>query len=90
MRGSRRATEIHSQLEEVSGTSDRFLDCTRLCIEKLSKDEQELIYAYYSRDANALAESLGISLVRLRLKVIQIRRALVDCYRRCLEEGKTV
>jgi RNA polymerase sigma factor (sigma-70 family) len=68
-------------------------ECLQLCLKTLSPDRRELILAYYAKEKqekienrNQLADSLGITIEALRVKVYRIRASLDNCIRRCLEE----
>jgi DNA-directed RNA polymerase specialized sigma24 family protein len=49
------------------------------CLEKLPKEQRDLIERYYSGDRDGLARSLGISLNALRNRALRIRERLYDC-----------
>ena len=67
---------------------DEFLDCARICLDALSEDKKRLLEAYYSceTEREALAQSLGLSLVALRTKLHRIRAELRSCYQACMEK----
>src|SRR5215213_4950214 len=66
-------------------------DCLHACLEKLSKENGELIREYYAKDKQAkidhraeMAKRLGMSVENLRVKVHRIRLKLGKCIERCL------
>lgn len=81
--------------EQVTATQDDNTDrsdCLQLCLQELSSDKRELILAYYAKEKqakvehrNELAESLGIPVETLRVKVHRIRVSLEQCLERCLK-----
>ena len=69
-------------------------DCLDHCIERLSKDDRDLLLRYYRAEGNtkreyrkALAEELGIAPNALRIRVYRMRLALKDCVEKCSSRG---
>lgn len=69
-------------------------DCLDKCLDKLSKDDRELILMYYSQDGQAkidlrrqLAERLGIEPNALRIRLHRLRRELRECIENCLRQA---
>lgn len=81
----------------VDDDDDELLDsCLRHCIEKLTANNRQMILRYYrgERDVKIklrkeLAESMGIKLTNLRLKVQRVRLGLKKCIVDCLERSCT-
>ncbi|PYP85833.1 MAG: hypothetical protein DMF61_14835 [Blastocatellia bacterium AA13] len=67
-------------------TPDIFAGCVKVCLEKLSDEDRNLLKAYYSVDERILlAESLGVDLAVLRMRVHRILTQVQSCYRKCIE-----
>jgi DNA-directed RNA polymerase specialized sigma24 family protein len=69
-------------------------NCLERCIERLTKENRELLLRYYAVDRRAetedrrsLAEELGIAPNALRIRVFRIRLGLKDCVERCIERA---
>ena len=67
-------------------------NCLERCIERLSKDNRELLLRYHGADSHAetehrraLAEELGIAPNALRIRVYRIRMGLKECVEKCVE-----
>ena len=67
-------------------------ECLKSCLQKLSRDKQELIMDYYAKEKqakidhrNELAQRFGISVNTLRVRVFRIRESLEQCIDRCLK-----
>lgn len=78
-------TEIEDETADVE-------ECLQSCLQELSRDNRELILAYYAKEKQAkidhrseLADSFGISVRTLRVKVYRIRVSLEQCIERCLK-----
>lgn len=83
-------TNTEVKVNEDEGEDVR-LRCFDSCLERLSKDHQRLLLAYYSEERHAkielrkkLAEQMKIPLNALRIRVHRIRRTLEDCVKECL------
>lgn len=68
-------------------------ECLRLCLDRLSPGDRELILAYYAKEKQAkiqhrkeLALGLGIMSNALRVRVHRIRVVVEECIERCLKE----
>lgn len=66
--------------------------CLRHCLDKLNKENREMILQYYQGDRRvkikariALAERLGINLPNLRLKTQRVRLELKKCILDCMQ-----
>jgi DNA-directed RNA polymerase specialized sigma24 family protein len=70
-------------------------NCLERCIERLSKDNRELLLRYHGAENNetehrrALAEELGIAPNALRIRVYRIRMSLKDCVEKCIERANS-
>jgi len=69
-------------------------NCLERCIERLSKEDRELLLRYYGADGSAdtehrraLAEERGIAPNALRIRVYRIRQALKQCVEKCVERS---
>ena len=69
-------------------------NCLERCIERLSKEDRDLLLRYYSGDGHketelrrALAEELKIAPNALRIRVYRIRQALKECVEKCVERS---
>lgn len=82
---SRRAIQV---LEYQIRQPDDSSDCGRASFAALDEDKRKLLEAYYSDDttAEALAQTAGISLGALRIKVHRIRAEWRSNYRDCMEK----
>lgn len=77
---------------EIEGESADMDECLQSCLQKLNREKRELILAYYAKEKQAkidhrseLAQSFGISVETLRVKVYRIRASLEQCIERCLQ-----
>jgi len=71
--------------------AERRLECLEACVGKLSPETRQLVIAYYEEEEGAkiknrqrLAESLGIPINALRIRVHRIRVKLEKCVTECL------
>ena len=71
--------------------ADRRQNCFDSCLQKLTKDNRELVLGYYKEDGGAkiefrkwLAAKLEISLGALRIRAHRIRKTLEECIAECL------
>lgn len=69
-------------------------NCLERCIERLSKEDRDLLLRYYRPEGQTeseyrkwLAEQLGIAPNALRIRVYRIRMALKDCVEKCVERS---
>ncbi|HEU0251915.1 MAG TPA: sigma-70 family RNA polymerase sigma factor [Pyrinomonadaceae bacterium] len=84
--------------EEITAAEDevkRMEDCLQSCLQHLNTEKRELILGYYAKEKQAkidhrseLAQSLGISVETLRVKVYRIRASLEQCIERCLKRER--
>lgn len=86
---SRRATklvDIKNDLKSMADDSDDFMECARLCLEKLSNDKRRLVEQYYLDEGSReeLARQAGGSLAALRLKIHRMKIELKECYSKCM------
>jgi DNA-directed RNA polymerase specialized sigma24 family protein len=79
-------------LEPEDGIEPEY-DCLEHCIERLTRDNRELVLQYYQEEKQAkinhrkrLAEQLGIALNALRIRAFRIRAELLRCVQDCLEQ----
>ncbi len=84
------ASDPRSELQQETARMRE--DCLHSCLQKLSKDERELILTYYAKKGQAkiehrieIARRLGISMETLRVKAYRIRMKLEKCIERCLD-----
>ena len=87
LRKAGRLTEVPADLELPAVESDGFVDCARLCLEKLSDDKRALLEQYYSdeRDREEMANRVGLSLAALRTKIHRLKIELRECYDKCIK-----
>ena len=78
-------TEVQDETEDIE-------ECLQSCLQELSSEKRKLILAYYAKEKQAkidhrseLAQSLGVSVQTLRVKVHRLRASLEECIERCLE-----
>jgi RNA polymerase sigma factor (sigma-70 family) len=83
-------TEHHVDSDEVALRERRF-ECFERCLGKLPAEDRDLVISYYQTEQRAkidnrqaIANSLGISLNNLRVRVHRIRNKLEDCINDCL------
>jgi len=86
VRKAAKLVDIQNDLEGPLDDSDDFIECARICLEKLPNDKRRLVEQYYFDDGsrNELARQQGISLPALRLKVHRIKTELKECYCKCM------
>jgi RNA polymerase sigma factor (sigma-70 family) len=77
---------------EIEDETVDMQECLQSCLQELSSEKRELILAYYAKEKQAkidhrseLAQSFGISVETLRVKVYRIRASLEQCIERCLK-----
>ena len=64
--------------------------CLERCMQKLGPADQEIIRRYYEADTagrKRLAQSLGITVINLRVKVSRIIQPLKKCVNKCMKVG---
>lgn len=73
---------------------ERRLDCLERCIQALPPRQRELITNYYQgekqvkiKNRKGLAETLGIPLNALRIRVSRLRDQIEECVNSCLEQS---
>ena len=78
---------------EPDDETEQEYDCLEHCIERLTRDNRELVLQYYQEEKQAkinhrklLAGQLGIALNALRIRAFRIRMALLRCVQDCLEQ----
>jgi DNA-directed RNA polymerase specialized sigma24 family protein len=90
-------TEVNDNLT-VAKTVDndevnRHFNCLETCLKKLSEDDRRLILTYYQNekaakieDRRKIADSLGITVNFLRLRVFRLRSELKNCVLECADK----
>ena len=75
--------------EEISP----YYECLKICLRKLSADDQHLVINYYQNEKGAkiedrkkIADTLNITLNFLRLKVFRLRTDLKNCILNCVKK----
>ena len=75
---------------EINETDDLRLDCLDKCLTEFSDEDRRLVADYYNTDERTmiamrkrLAESCGISLNTLRIRVCRLKAKLEDCTKDC-------
>jgi DNA-directed RNA polymerase specialized sigma24 family protein len=96
----RRSSREHRALEsndwpaaggaEGEEPSDRRLDCLRRCLDRLPREQRDLVLRYHQEQNHihsrqTLARELEIPLNALRIRVHRVRRKLEDCVDACLK-----
>ena len=78
---------------EDEGLSDQKENCLRKCLQHLSQEDRDLVLNFYAFDKETkikrreeLAQSLGISLNALRVRMYRIRQTLEKCIKSCLQD----
>ena len=73
---------------------EREYSCLERCIERLTKNNRDLLLRYHGAEGRAeteyrraLAEELGIAPNALRIRVYRIRMTLKDCVEKCIERS---
>ena len=84
---------LYQQPTEFEEENTARSECLQLCLQRLTGDKRELILAYYAKEKrakiehrNELAQSFGIPVETLRVKVHRIRVSLEKCLERCLKK----
>jgi DNA-directed RNA polymerase specialized sigma24 family protein len=94
-RGPRTDAGVTSLADRGEQDNDHeYLDCLDGCLDKLERDQRDLILTYYSGDGREkieqrkkLAQRLGVPINTLRLRAFRLRDWLGGCIRNCLESG---
>ena len=75
---------------ETTETGDARLDCLEKCLAEFSDENRRLVTAYYDTDERTmiatrkrLADSTGVSLNTLRIRVCRLKAKLEDCTKDC-------
>ena len=70
------------------------LECLDRCLEKLPRDEKDLILLYYSKEKREktrlrteLAKTMNLTVNTLYLRVHRIKLGLRNCVGKCQKEG---
>jgi RNA polymerase sigma factor (sigma-70 family) len=81
-------------LSETDEADNSRLDCLEKCLAEFTGENRRLVTAYYETDERTmivtrkrLADSLGISLNTLRIRVCRLKAKLEDCTIDCCENG---
>lgn len=84
----------HRLLDELNARQgrERLLECLSRCLDELPAQSRELLLGYYSDEKQArverrkqMADSLGITINALKIRVFRIRRTLERRMRQCME-----
>ncbi|MBI4750064.1 MAG: hypothetical protein HY774_16385 [Acidobacteria bacterium] len=83
----------HPQLQSRNATRDQYLDCLDTCLEELPDDSKTLILEYYgvqsgrlgNQDREKIAQTVGLTLNHLRVKVHRLQNRLEACIENCLK-----
>lgn len=69
-------------------------NCLERCIERLSKDNRDLLLRYHNAEGatetelrRTLADELGIAPNALRIRAFRIRQTLKECVEKCIERA---
>jgi DNA-directed RNA polymerase specialized sigma24 family protein len=83
--------ELHARPPEPPPDEDAPLRCLRRCLAALPREDGALVVRYYEHEKSAkidrrkkLAESMGISISTLRMRMQRLRAKLEDCVAGCL------
>ena len=75
-------------VDEESDEAQMRVDCLRLCLERLSEENRQLIFGYYEGDGGEkivnrkeLADRLGLPPTALRVRACRLREKLQACMR---------
>ena len=78
---------------ETDETADSRLDCLEKCLAEFPAENRRLVIAYYDTDERTmiatrkrLADSTGVSLNTLRIRVCRLKAKLEDCTLDCCEK----
>ena len=76
----------------VEERSDAQLDAMRLCLSRLTDDQDELIRLYYAEDLSTqgIAAQLGVQGSRIRKRLSRLRMQLRDCVQQRLQDPRGV
>jgi DNA-directed RNA polymerase specialized sigma24 family protein len=72
---------------------ERYLECMEKCLHRLSPEDRDLIVKNCTLDKNGkleLAETMGLTMNALRLRIFRIRTGLRECRKKCLGARKGV
>lgn len=86
LRYKKKVEKIQTNWRPATQVNDKYVSCKKHCFERLSSDKQDLLTRYYGSNETpeSIAETLGISLGALRLRVYRIKEdELRPCYRNC-------
>lgn len=79
------------QFAQETDKSDLRYECFERCLERLSRENRELITRYYQKEKRAkidarqeLAQQLGVAPNALRIRAFRIKAGLEDCVRKCV------
>ncbi len=81
---------------QTEDSDDARFECLEKCLAKFSSENQRLVISYYDTDERTmiatrkrLAESMGISLNTLRIRVCRLKATLEDCTIDCYGNSKS-
>lgn len=84
---------IHQDGSEEDYISERH-ECLENCLQKLKKEDRELIVAYYQESKSEkiklrkdLADKKGVSAKNLRVYVHRLKETIEKCIRQCMENN---
>jgi RNA polymerase sigma factor (sigma-70 family) len=80
--------------EEEDEAPDVEKECFHACLQKLSRENRDLILSYYAEEKQAkinhrkdLARQLGVTMTTLRVRMARIRTSIEECVARCVAEN---
>ncbi len=84
-----------AELNTAKQESEQRLACLESCVEKLPLETRQLVISYYEEEKGAkignrrrLAETIGIPMNALRIRVLRIRTKLEECVTECLSRSE--
>jgi DNA-directed RNA polymerase specialized sigma24 family protein len=81
--------DVEERLREEARDQERMKECMQKCLQGLEKEKRDLIKGYcLADDRGELAESLGVKLSILRVKIHRIRNGLKKCLANCMDSHK--
>jgi DNA-directed RNA polymerase specialized sigma24 family protein len=90
----RRIAAAQAEIQPATSDSqdlERRAECLRLCLDKLSSGNRELILQYYEGDKGLkiknrkrLTEKLQLTVSTLRMRALRIRESLLQCVETCI------
>ena len=90
LRGRKKQSTLVDDFQDPFESFHSADECRRECLEKLSIKQRELLESYYLADESreALAQTQGMSINELRLRIFRLKHHLKSCFEDCITKNR--